>query len=334
MESFADKLAFVMKALSLSRGRLGSELGIDKSIVSRWFSGARTPSSNNLAALTALIARHRPGFTLLDWDVSLAELQAAFRGGSTPAVDGELSAGGERDWLPVSRAQSVIEVRREGDAYPGVYVGFHLLFRNTGEVAPDLFVIWRDDDRLMFRQFGTAFTHTGGVLILRHQLFIVGEDDTRADGLVSYLFNGVTGEKAIRLDGLVMTVLGDRFRTPTATPLVLQRLADLDDPNAPPSQDDMAIILSQLRAIHGQGQLADLAGPAIMEAIRPVIGSPCPNGGIDHVLRRPGDRALSASELDWTDALDADIRRIRKAVLGASSPLNLIGTYNLARTVT
>jgi hypothetical protein len=34
VESFADKLSFVMKALSLSRGRLGAELGVDKSIVS------------------------------------------------------------------------------------------------------------------------------------------------------------------------------------------------------------------------------------------------------------------------------------------------------------
>jgi transcriptional regulator with XRE-family HTH domain len=330
---FSRKLDLVLKALSISRGSLPAALGVTKSQVSRWISGENTPTGHNMAALTQLIAARRPGFSLLDWERSLEDLSAVLGGPSAPGANGGRDAPPNLDWLPVSRAQSAVEIRREGDAYPGLYVGFHLLFRNTGEVAPDLFIIWRRGDRLMFRQFEIAFTHTGEVLILRHQLFVVGEDDARADGLVSYLFNGVTGQKALRLDGLVMTVLGDRFRTPTASPLVLQRLADLEDPGAPPPHDDLAALLGRLRAMHRQGDLEALAGPAIIRAIRPVVGVPSPDGAMDHVLRRAGEATLSASELDWTPALDADLRRVRAAVLDRDDPLPLVGRYNLARAL-
>jgi transcriptional regulator with XRE-family HTH domain len=329
---FSRKLDLVLKALSISRGSLPGALGVTKSQVSRWISGVNTPTAHNMAALTELIARRKPGFSLLDWELRLEDLAATLRAPS-PTGGHAREDPPDGDWLPVSRAQSAVEVQREGDAYPGLYVGFHLLFRNTGEVAPDLFVIWRNGDRLIVRQFETAFSHTGEGFILRHQLFVVAEDDSRADGLVSYLFNGVTGQKAIRLDGLVMTVLGDRFRTPTASPLVLQRLADLEDPGAPPPHADLAALLARLRAMHRQGELEALAGASIMRAIRPVVGVPTRNGAIDHVLRRPGEATLSASELDWTPALDADVRRVRAALLDRGDSLELTGAYNLARAL-
>ncbi len=334
MEAFADKLAFVLKALSLSRGRLGAELGVDKSIVSRWFSGAREPSANNLAALTALIASRRPGFSLLDWDRSLESLSTSFGvthpGAGPPTADPpERSPQG---LLTVSQIQSAQEIGREGHAYPGLYVGFRQVFRDTGEVAPDLLIIWREGRRLRFRHFDVAFSHTGEVLILRHQLFIVGEDDGRADGLLTYLLNGVVGGKAFRLDGLVMSVAGDSFRTPTATTTVLQRLADLEDSGAPPTHDDLSAIQGRLRRIMANGELAALAGPAIMTAIRPVVGAPGIDGRTSHLLRKPGDRSLSASDLDWTAALEADIRRVRERVLGGEPPLALSGAHALART--
>ena len=35
----APKLEFVLKALSMSRGRLAAQLGVDKSAVGRWVTG-------------------------------------------------------------------------------------------------------------------------------------------------------------------------------------------------------------------------------------------------------------------------------------------------------
>lgn len=43
--AFSRKLDLVLKALSLSRGRLAAQLGVDKSLAGRWASGAVTPSA-------------------------------------------------------------------------------------------------------------------------------------------------------------------------------------------------------------------------------------------------------------------------------------------------
>ena len=73
---FPARLLLVLKALSISRGRLASELAVDKSVISRWLSGGQAPSGENLANLTALVASRRPGFTLLDWEAEPEDLAA------------------------------------------------------------------------------------------------------------------------------------------------------------------------------------------------------------------------------------------------------------------
>ena len=73
-ESFSAKLSFVLKAFSMSRGRLAADMGVDKSIVGRWVTGAVVPSEHNLMLLTAQFARRAPGFTSLSWERTLAEL--------------------------------------------------------------------------------------------------------------------------------------------------------------------------------------------------------------------------------------------------------------------
>src|SRR5262245_1971390 len=66
---FAQNLGLLLKALNLSRGRLAQTAGVDKSMVSRWASGAQVPSDHNLSLLTEAVARHRPGFRRRDWDL-------------------------------------------------------------------------------------------------------------------------------------------------------------------------------------------------------------------------------------------------------------------------
>ena len=70
-DRFAKKLELVLKVLSMSRSRLAADLGVDKSVVGRWVSGAVQPSAHNLSLLSGLIAQHIPGFTTLDWDRGL-----------------------------------------------------------------------------------------------------------------------------------------------------------------------------------------------------------------------------------------------------------------------
>lgn len=65
---FPAKLELALKACSMSRGRLAAELGVDKSVVSRWLNGANAPSGHNLSSLTAVVAARFEGFTMLDWE--------------------------------------------------------------------------------------------------------------------------------------------------------------------------------------------------------------------------------------------------------------------------
>ena len=312
---FPQKLELVLKALSLSRGRLAADLAVSKSLVSRWVSGGNAPAAHNLEALTSLIARRREGFTLLDWDRDLPDLAALF-GVSAVAAPG-LEPPQARGALHASRLQSSVEVQREGGAYPGVYVGFRQTFRNTGEVIGDVIIFWREDGRLFYRHFDPVFSHVGEALILRHQLFLFGEDDGRVDGLAFYVLNGVVGQKAMRIDGLAMTVQGDRFRTPGATPVVLQRLMDLGDDGLPPPDALLADVMERLSQAYQRSAVREMAGPEIVAAVTPRVGAPLERGGVDHILRAPGERSLSASEVDWSPALEIEARRLRSLLLDA-----------------
>jgi adenylate cyclase len=87
---FAQKLGVVLKATNLSRGRLAQTVGVDKSVVSRWASGAQVPSDHNLSLLTEAVGRHRPGFERRDWDLDAKDfadrLDALDTGASTLAL--------------------------------------------------------------------------------------------------------------------------------------------------------------------------------------------------------------------------------------------------------
>ncbi len=72
---FSAKLTVVMQVLSLTRGQLAAELGVDKSIVGRWVTGRVTPSSHNLTRLTDLVAGRIGEFRLIDWERDLAGLE-------------------------------------------------------------------------------------------------------------------------------------------------------------------------------------------------------------------------------------------------------------------
>ena len=86
---FAHKLALILKACNLSRGRLAQTVGIDKSVVSRWASGVQMPTDHNLTLLTEAVGRHRPGFARADWELA-SEAFAARLGLGNGASDPEL----------------------------------------------------------------------------------------------------------------------------------------------------------------------------------------------------------------------------------------------------
>ena len=102
-EGFPTKLDMVLKACSISRARLAADLGVDKSVVSRWLSGVNVPTDHNLATLTKIVGARIPGFSMHEWDVDVASLAARFGNGGRPApipTAGGAARSSLEDWFP------------------------------------------------------------------------------------------------------------------------------------------------------------------------------------------------------------------------------------------
>lgn len=226
MTPFADKLDLALKSLSMSRGRLAAALGVNKSVVSRWASGAATPSSLNLESLTALIASRQPGFTLLDWDRDLPALAALF--GVEPAGTVAAPPGSVLDSLFAPVLESA---RQTNPQRTTPYEGF---WRSIQPVPgkPARFIclyglIRRSTNGLMeFRGGCAGLLCDGWLLPAEGKLFAVVLDSWGHTPIMMIL-NTVALPRATRLDGLCLTTLMDSNRTPIATPVVFERLGDL-----------------------------------------------------------------------------------------------------------
>jgi hypothetical protein len=222
---FAAKLDLVLKALSLSRGRLAAELGVDKSVASRWASGAMIPSSLNLEHLTRLIASRHPGFTMLDWERELPEL-AERLGVSAPRsvapVDGPLEA------LPLPFLEAA---RRASEQRAGAYEGFWRTTRPSaimpGRFRHEFGMFRRAANGLVEIRMGCAgYSGDGWLLPLEGKLFTIVFDIVAQTPLFG-VYNGVQQSRALSMNGLMLGAGLDVARTPTLFPTILDRIGDL-----------------------------------------------------------------------------------------------------------
>jgi adenylate cyclase len=78
-DGFAHKFQLALEALNWSRTRCARELGVDKSVVSRWASGGARPTEHNLTRFTDLIQRAHPRFQAGDWRLNAEAFVARFR---------------------------------------------------------------------------------------------------------------------------------------------------------------------------------------------------------------------------------------------------------------
>jgi len=82
---FARKFRLVLEALNWSRTRCARELGVDKSVISRWASGVAQPTEHNLTRLTAIIQRARPRFQPRAWRLDPTPFAALLKAEVRPA---------------------------------------------------------------------------------------------------------------------------------------------------------------------------------------------------------------------------------------------------------
>src|SRR5579859_840033 len=223
---FSEKLTLVLKVLSTSRARVAAELGLDKSVVARWASGATAPSGHNLAQLSTLIARSMPGFTALDWDRDMDGLAAMLGvARATPPPPGEIPRGLSLPFLD----QMVATTALRAGAYEGFYRSTRPYASHPGRFIHDYsFVRLGQDGLLRFKMSTGGVDVEGWVLLVQTQLFLLGTEFT-GGSLTFGILHGVNGIQAGFLDGLVLTANHDAGRSPAASAVIYERIGDLGE---------------------------------------------------------------------------------------------------------
>lgn len=221
---FSVRFELVLKALSMSRGRLAAELGVDKSLVGRWASGAVTPSAHNLERLTHLVAGRRQGFTLLDWEREPAELAALF-GVEMPAAVQANDSRADGIPLPGLETARAITAHR-GALYEGFWRSTRPAVVAPGRFCQDHGIFRRGPSGLLEFELGNPdFRFIGWAMPFEGQLCVIASDP--AGVMPSFLImNGVPMAKATLLDGIILTAF-NALRVPAAYPFMLERIGDL-----------------------------------------------------------------------------------------------------------
>jgi hypothetical protein len=305
---FGAKLTLVLKRLNQSRGGLASAIGVHKSLVGRWAAGAVRPTDHNLALITQLVQRSIPAFTLLSWEDDLQSFAA--RLGATieeAAVAAPPVRPRREDALCGYRfsigAPSREQTVREGPAYAGLYRLYRQALNNSGAFIVHGVAIRFDGEHLTFRTTDGNYEADGPVLLLRGQLFFMGESRSRMDEMFFAVVNGIAGSKALRLDGLVLAVAGDRTHTPGSMIVVLERRADL----AIGQREDEAEWQrwrSEIHDLNMAGRGGELVPPELKAVLENRVGVPRGDGSVDWVLRVPAERSVSIGDTD-TEAMAA-----------------------------
>lgn len=226
--NFSGKLDLALKALSMSRGRLAADLGVDKSLVGRWASGAVTPSEHSLSLLTQLIASKRPGFTMLDWDRELEGLAHVFGVEFAPAAEPVKAPAPLTSSLPLPFVDPArVTTARRGAAYEGFWRSTRPSVLMPNRFFHDCGMFRREADCLLnARMGGSGLMFEGYLLPVEGQLFAILYD-TIGQTPIFLVMNGTPLPKAEMLDGLVMAASLNPARTPAAYPIIFERIGDL-----------------------------------------------------------------------------------------------------------
>lgn len=285
---FSRKLDIALKALDLSRTRLAKLVGVDKSVASRWASGASVPSDGNLRALTDALKKQRAGLALADWELDI-EAFAAKLGVSAPAPATAVDA---TDALVLrSFAAFRRDIDREAPIYEGFYLTYNRSSSNTGDVTRRALKIWRDGGRLRFLSSNVSplYDVEGEIFVWRGKLFFFGEM-RRFDGVSLSILNGTTQPTPTYLTGIAAGLGADSLLSPNATAVVMEFQGRF---TGDPARDDQTWrrLIGTARELAQSGTGANALPSAIARSLDVKVGVPGPGGEIDWLLRVPVTRA-------------------------------------------
>jgi hypothetical protein len=299
-DEFGLKLALVLKALTLSNGRVAAALAVDKSLVGRWAAGNVRPSAHSLARLTAYLATLLPGLTLLDWDLPLAELQRAVAArigtaapapGLPPAIAAWLAETGFGAQAPLFDGQAL--------------AGFWRTTRPSPEFA-GRFV--HDPIRITASGDGTLVTEVGmlgglmkgWVTSFGNQMFLCATEV--GSGVTGFIIANHLGLDRVEvMDGVIMGAIRGGGGVPTATPVVIERVGDLSGDTAADEARFAAMRLDPPLAPEGMvpDRVARHLDAAMAPGGLPIISMPSMTSlarGVPPVSGGPGLRVVASKE--------------------------------------
>ena len=226
---FAAKLALVLKALSLSRGRLAADIGVDKSLVGRWCNGQVSPSAHNLSRLTQAIATRHPGFTMCDWDLDLAGIAASF--GVTlaeppPAAPDVPS--GFAEWLQLSKLRdAALSSGPASAALAGFWRTTRPVPEIPGKFVHDYVIMQATRDGPLSFRMGIFSNRMIGWSIAVHDQMYCCATNQSTGSTVFAIFNRVHRPRIDVIDGVTIACMADAGGTPVAAACLMERIADL-----------------------------------------------------------------------------------------------------------
>ncbi len=222
---FADRLHLVMKVLALSRGQLAVALAVDKSLVSRWLTGASEPGNHNLARLTSHVAERMPGFTMLDWEADLSALGR--RLGLEEATAEPNGVDREASLPDFARLPAMLVSRHEtvalGARYAGLWRTLIPSFSQPDSLHWEHLVLDLEGDWLAGRAIGYCYEWPAIGLVANGQLMLWLSD--RNDYVVR-LFARAEGPIVDQLDGLMLAAASLPSQPPSCARIIMERLAD------------------------------------------------------------------------------------------------------------
>ena len=206
-----------------------------KSVVSRWISGANTPSAHNLSGLTAVVAARHPGFTMFDWDADIDTLAAKL--GVAPGADTATSGSaweGLLEWIPEWVLRDILAATSiRGSAYEGFWRTTRPSNEFPGRFAHDRMIVRKDRHGLLRFKMGVVdMRFEGYIFPLQTQLYSIAVDAVTGVFLFT-IANAVLRQRADVLDGLSLTLTRGGCGTLVAGAILLERTGlltgDADD---------------------------------------------------------------------------------------------------------
>ncbi|WP_423605336.1 helix-turn-helix domain-containing protein [Sphingomonas sp. MS122] len=297
-DDFAQRLTLALKALSMSRGRLASEMGVDKSLVGRWASGSVRPSAHNLERLTHFLAKKQPGLTLLDWDRSLPEFATLF--GVAAAVEAKARHGAGLSGALRDMVRNAVD--SDLTAYEGFWRTTHASVFQPGRFCQQHGIIRIEDDELHFELGADGIRYGGSMSPVEGQVFAIASDSVRQ--VPSFLIlNVVPMPKIVLMDGILIAA-SSSLRIPSAYSIIFERVGDLSGNRAADDAHGMSL-MQRAEFVHDDD---------VAEVVR------------EHLLRDFGPKAAGeGGEMMLTAALTprlAQIMALSQAQMAQVSPAN------------